>query len=121
MGLLANILKHKGQDCSAGGISHSHDDVCIVNAEGPFDPDDKHPPVLLIRGPGRPDWNNIIAVPAARSECGEWVEKKQRGCRMNGGTVITSCDSRFGELVASLGGHRFAAGVNFHDRFETQV
>lgn len=124
MGINASIYKDKGKSFSICGISASHDAVCIVNAEGPFEPNESHPPVLLIVGPfysgysGRRSWQNIIAVPAELDATGRWVEMKSRGCRMCGGTMISTSDSRFGEAVARLGGHRFAASINLHDRFE---
>lgn len=121
MGLFAQIYKHKGQDCSICGLSSKTDNVVIVNADGPFEPDAEAPAVLLIQGPGHGRERigaNIVAVPAVYVD-GQWVEKtNSAACRMCGGTFVHSCDTRFGEAVQALGGGR--GPVSLHDRFETR-
>lgn len=115
MGLNASIFKSDLGDCSAGGISATHNNVNLVNADGPFDPNDKHPPCMLIRGAGH---GHVICVPA-ENVGGRWVElRKQGASRMCGGTFVSTSDSRFHDLVDRLGGRRGTA-VSFHDRFET--
>jgi hypothetical protein len=116
MGVNANILKHNAESFSSGGISENYNDVCIVNANGPFDPNETHPAVLIVRGPGGN--GHVIAVPAEKNKSGKWVESKGKGSRMFGGTFINASDSRFHDLVESLGGLRGTA-IGFHDRFET--
>ena len=119
MGLIAEIYKSSGSNCSADGISNRFNSVTIVNAEGPFDPAEDRPAVLLILGPGNRVGSgpkHVIAVPAEFVN-GRWVELKGQGSRMNGGTFIATSDSRYHELVERLGGVRGTA-ISFHDRFE---
>ncbi|MCA1571177.1 MAG: SWIM zinc finger domain-containing protein [Chloroflexi bacterium] len=48
MGIRAEIYKSANfADCSNGGVSSFFDTVTIVNIDGPFEPTDDAPPVLL--------------------------------------------------------------------------
>ena len=121
MYLHGQIYKHEGRSYSADGISNRVDNVTIVNIKGPIsEPDDKHPPVMLVRGPGRTDHRgvaHIIAVPAVKNERGQWVEERRSNAnRMMGGSYITG-DSRFGEAVEAMGGVAYVP-IALHDRFE---
>lgn len=118
MGLTAYILKHNGNSSSNGGVSAAHNEVTIVNAEGPATPTRERPPVMIVYGnlPG-----TVKAVPAEEITPGVFVTGSASGRvgPMHGGTFIESSDSRFGELVEKLGGQRFGGPVALHDRFET--
>lgn len=111
MGLPASIYTaHSG-----GG------DVTIVNADGPFDPTEKAPAVLLIVHPTG-DLYGVIAVPAEPDGVGGYRPVKRPGTqRMASGAFVYSGDSRFGRAVRSLTPRPTYAStpVSFHDRFET--
>lgn len=113
MGLIGYIMKHKGTDCSNGGISSRCDEVTIVNASGPFDAQDDRPPVILVARTvmGR----RILTAYPAVIDNDKWVQA--RGWAMMGGTYISCSDSRFGELCRSLGVDFYGA-VALHDRYE---
>lgn len=116
MGLPAQIYKHNGQSYSNGGLSERVDEVTIVNIDGPFEPTDKAPAVLLVRG-NLP--NTAKIVPA--SKLGEtWFQlcpEKLVG-PMSGGTFVSTSDSRLSEAVRKLTGS-YSSIVPLHDRFET--
>lgn len=110
MGILANIYRNHHGDCSNGGISAEFDTVCIVNADGPFEPSADHPAVKLVVGPSGRGGNqtyNIIARPYMK-----------KGVPMFGGSFIYSSDSRFSELVERLSGSPRTGAIPFHDRYE---
>jgi hypothetical protein len=106
MGLRAYIYKHGDYDCTNGGISTKYDEVCIVNVEGPFEPDEKRPAVMLCKGPVE----SLNIVPVALVELGKWT--------MMGGNYVATSDSRFSEACAKLLGHRFYGAVPLHDLVE---
>lgn len=110
MGLHASIFRSNFPDSSNGGISSKHHSVCIVNAEGPFNPGPENPPVMIVKG-NVP--NSVKCVPAHNVN-DEW--KPIPGWWMHGGTYVGTSDSRLGNLV-----ERFApreSFVSFHDRKE---
>ena len=110
MGILASIYEDKEiGNCSAGGISSKASTVCVVNIDGPFEPNEKHPGVEIIAHPAGLDYGPI-AVPVDKPE----------GCvgPMAGGAYIGTSDSRFSAKMKSLGAG-YADIVRLHDRFET--
>lgn len=110
MGIIANVYRANRQDCSNNGLSANYDRVCIVNAEGPFEPSEDCPAVKLVVGPGGRGGNqnyNIVARPYMKP-----------GQPMFGGAFLHSSDSRFGELVERLAGAPRTGAVPFHDRYE---
>jgi hypothetical protein len=111
MGLIADIYKSKYGDCSNGGLSGKVDSVTIINIEGPFEPTEDRPAVLLVTGnlPG-----TVKIVPASMPE-------DKRVGPMMGGTYVDTSDSRLGEAIERLGGPRYGGPVPLHDRFETQA
>lgn len=118
MGLVADIYTSKATsyDCTKGGISSKAKDVCIVNAEGPFEPTDDRPAVILRKGafPGI-----VVAVPAVKVGNNVWREMKKNGSTpMAGGNFISTSDSRFGEAVERITENVFYGAVALHDRFE---
>ena len=50
MGLLVNVYKKSGSDCTNGGVS-SRDikGLCLTNVSGPFDPSDDYPAAELVK------------------------------------------------------------------------
>lgn len=110
MGIMASIYEPKDiGNCSNGGISSRATKVCVVNAEGPFEPSEDMPGVEIIRHPAGPRFGPI-AVPVDRPE--------GRFGPMAGGCIIDSSDVRFTELLEELGGTS-DGGVSLHDRYET--
>ena len=128
MGLRALIYRNKQLgDCSNEGVSSRTDQVTVVNVEGPFEPTEDAPPVLLMEGnvPGA-----IKIVPAARitgpgaavEYHGDWAPlladgDKTIGPMMGGCYVASGGDSRFREAIAKLGSS--ADAMPLHDRYET--
>ena len=107
MGLNTNIFRWSLGDCSNGGISGKYDQVCVINADGPFDPTPDCPAVeLMTRNIG-----GVIYVRAVP------VDIKDE-CHMHGGTFIYTSDSRFGDAVEKLTGRPHDGPVALHDRVE---
>lgn len=112
--LIAYLYKHGyGRDVSNGGISSQFDTVVIVNADGPFEPSEKHAAVKLVRGysPG-----DVIAVPVVETPDGGW--EPERIQPMFGGAYVASSDTRFRLAVEKLAGKTFYGAVPLHDRYE---
>ncbi len=113
MGLLAGIYECKSiGNCSNGGISAEHVRVCVVNAEGPFEPHETSPGVRVIQHPAGRKYG-LIAVPIDLPP-----EAKSVG-PMAGGTHIGTSDSRMSALLRSLGSSDPYGLISLHDRFET--
>jgi len=128
MGLIASIYHSPLGNCSNNGISAKFDKCCIVNAEGPFNPDDKTPAVLIVKGatPG-----HVIIVPAVVEDDNLETWCPAPGWLMMGGDFVHTSDSRFGEAVRRVyleawGNHPGAASehmilrgaIALHDRKE---
>jgi len=106
-GLICSIFEDKRiGNCSNGGISSTNTEVLVIvegKDIGPFEQSDDRPTVKVVR----------------RIICGEeyvHVEPlaKPKGVGwMAGGTVVSSCDSRFGREVNNY-------PVSLHDRCESQ-
>jgi hypothetical protein len=105
MGLNAYIFKSNLGECSNSGVSARYDQVCIVNIEGPFEPDDNHPAVELVA-----DRVEGIARIVPVELVGRWA--------MMGGCYIATSDSRFSQAVEKLIGNKFYGAVPLHDRVE---
>lgn len=110
MGLIANIYKNGGTDCSNGGLSSRYDKVTVVNVDGPFDPADDRPAVMLLPG-------NLPGVAKVVPVVGGNVA--QTHGPMMGGCYVATSDSRFVEAVERITGARFYGAVALHDRYET--
>jgi hypothetical protein len=111
MGLIAQVYRPAGfPDCTNNGWSARFDRVCIVNAEGPFEPSEDCPGVIVQK---HRTMKSIHAVSVADAESGKWT--------MFGGNVLSMSDSRLGELVAELLGKDFQyawGAIKIHDRIE---
>ncbi len=117
MGLRASIYKHRGKTFS--GLLADKDEVTIVNIEGPFEPTDDAPAVLLVEG-NIPDCAKVVVAEYVMGEDGpEYIELEPERAMgpMDGGTFVYSSDSRFASAVEILTQTRSAA-VPLHDRFD---
>ncbi len=93
MGLIVHIYRDTGMDCTLDGISKLFDYLTVVNVEGPFEPEEKRPAVMIVddKPNGKPypklvpaTWNDVK---------GEWV--RSEGWYMAGGNYGATSDSRF--------------------------
>lgn len=103
-GLIAYIYRN-GRDSSNGGISSRVDSVVVLGGPEIFEPGADRPAVKLVRrqfGSGVYIHAEPVDKPA-----GDLVGP------MFGGTYISSCDSRWRDLV----GHSYP--IPLHDRWET--
>jgi hypothetical protein len=91
MGLIAEIYRAEGRDCTLNGWSSQHNTVCVINAEGPFEPSDFRPGVLIVR---HPTLLSLHAISVQHHAAGKWT--------MMGGNFLHTSDSRFGELCRRL-------------------
>ena len=111
MGLTARIYRDVSDtyDCTMNGWSVRYTNVCIVNAEGPFEPDDDHPAVLVRKHPRA---NALHVVSQIDADSGKWT--------MFGGNFLACSDSRFGELCRRLlrDPNAYIGAVQIHDRIE---
>lgn len=120
MGITASIYRAEFYD-GRTELNEMRDveEVTVVNADGPFEPEADAPAVLLRKGHGG---RTVRAVPAVK-ESGVWVEatvaERPIG-PMAGGTYIATSDSRFSELVREITGGDFYGAVALHDRYEDQ-
>jgi hypothetical protein len=105
MGLIVDIYKNNGADCTANGISSKSNELCIINIKAPFNPDKDRPAALLVKG-NLP--NTVRIIPANINEDKTWT--------MFGGNFAYSSDSRFNEAVEKLA--KFRGAVQIHDRIE---
>lgn len=119
MGIIANVYRTghsispdtmQVRDCTLNGWSSlfGYDQVCVVNAEGPFEPSDDYPAVMIV--PHRTVKGAIHAVSVEHHEAKKWT--------MFGGNYLASSDSRFWELCERLGASRYHGAVAIHDRVE---
>jgi hypothetical protein len=104
MGLTVNVYKN-GYDCTLNGISSKCNELCLINVDGPFNPDDDKPAALLVPG-NLP--NTVKIIPANVNQDKTWV--------MDGGNFAYSSDARFNNAVEKIAGYRGA--VSIHDRIE---
>ena len=112
MGLIVSVYRNAvGYDCTNGGISSRFTELCIMNIEGPFDPNEKRFPALLVPNVCK----TVKIVPAHQDAKGNWIENKSP---MFGGNFASTSDSRFHQHIEKMLGHTFYGAVPIHDRFE---
>jgi hypothetical protein len=132
MGLIANVYRQVNRqmadgtavmmDCTNNGWSSRFNQVVIVNADGPFDPDPSMPAVRLVLHPAK-SVMHVFAVLDEHYREGKWT--------MMGGNFLYTSDSRFGECARKLLEQRYAervirvhrddlfvGAVPIHDRIE---
>jgi hypothetical protein len=129
MGLIASIYKTaglnargdtQGRSYSNGGISERVEQVTIVNVEGPFEPNEDRPAVLLVPGNLSGTVKLVVAVMDTPGEYSEDVPLGKVG-PMFGGCYVDTSDARLNEAVVRLGGPSYGGPVPLHDRYETQA
>lgn len=111
MGLLLNVYRNDFGDCTNRGVSSKVSTVCVVNVEGPFEPNEEHPAVVLVDD--RPVGNRPYPklVPLELRDSGKWT--------MFGGNYAGTSDSRFADAVEKLLGSNIRLDVlPIHDRVE---
>jgi hypothetical protein len=109
MGLL--IFVARGSNCTNGGISSRFDKLLAVNVDGPFEPSDDCPAVLL-----ESHYAGILRiVPAEKTPAGRWVRDPR--WTMFGGNYAATSDSRWSDACRKLLGHEFYGAVCIHDRY----
>jgi hypothetical protein len=108
MGMIVYIHRTR-HDGSNGGLSSRHDELTIVNVDGPFEPAEHRPAALLVERNG-----HLSVVPAVADGNGGWVQLRlpDHVGPMHGGTIVDTSDSRWHRAT---GGHP----VSLHDRYET--
>ena len=108
MGIKVSVYRDNGPDCSNNGPSVFFNHFTVVNIDGPSEPDNTAPAVLLIdkRETGKP---NPKLVPADDYGNGAWL--------MFGGNYAGTCDSRFADAMEKLTGVRMGI-CKVHDRIE---
>ncbi|SDG59812.1 hypothetical protein SAMN05216338_1001858 [Bradyrhizobium sp. Rc2d] len=104
MGLIAHIYDRPLGNCSNGGVSAKHRQVCVVNVDGPFEPTQDGPAVRLIKR----STGNLVCEPLGLEN--RWT--------MFGGAYVYTSDSRFTEAVEKLSGYNHAFPVALHNRVE---
>jgi hypothetical protein len=106
MGLILNVFRSvDGYDCSNNGISSNHKELCVSNVDGPFEPNEECPEVILEVGP----FNSVRLVPASLKGSGLAF--------MFGGNYAGTSDSRFADAVEKLCGYSHNM-IKIHDRVE---
>ena len=117
MGIRVDVLRsHHDQDswlgdvdCTNGGITNHKNGVhelTIINADGPFEPDEKAPAAVIMLT----QFGNAKILPAADAKDENWM--------MFGGNYAATSDSRFGDAIEKLTGQDFYGAVPIHDRKE---
>ena len=107
MGLIVSVYTNKSRDmdCTNNGVTNRFTRLCVDNVEGPFDPSDDCPAVVLTKG--YMDGTAML------------VPLETRGKHsMFGGNYASTSDSRFGRAVEKITGNRFYGAVAVHDRVE---
>ena len=118
MGMIASIYR-SDYDCHLNAF-HGSKQVCVVNVEGPFEPNDRKPAAMLI--PHNCFGDEIgkrmaIIVPCKKNDKDEW-EPIPSWERMFGGSFCDTSDSRFSQAVRGMLGVNFYGAVPIHDRIE---
>lgn len=119
MGLHINVFRSDLGDCTNGGVSSTHNTLCVVNVSGPFEPSGDRPPVMLeSHMPGIlrivPAYLHYFKDSVGKSP--EWRKVPMHS--MAGGNFGHTSDSRFAVACHDLIGHHFYGAVAIHDRYE---
>lgn len=110
MGISVNVFRLTGRDCTNNGISSKTDRFCVVNVEGPVEPDTEAYAVILDHnGYGGP-----VLYPAV--QVGDKWDKAP-GHFMFGGNFGYTSDDRFSKAVENISPNFFGA-VKIFDRQE---
>ncbi len=108
MGLLINVYRNQTMgDCTNKGVSSEFDTFCVSNVEGPFEPSDECPELLLREGP----YKTVRLIPA--------YLYNSHIHYMFGGNYGATSDSRFGQAIDKITGNRMSGDiVKIFDRVE---
>jgi hypothetical protein len=115
MGLTVSVYRDAdGTDCTNNGISSRFIRLTVVNVEGPEEPSEKAPAVILDS-----HVNGIVRiVPAVFDPKLKVYVKDRSRAWMSGGNYAATCDSRFSRKIEALTKTRFYGAVAIHDRHE---
>ena len=111
MGMIVHVYKNPLGDCTSDGVSKNVSEMCVVNCEGPFQPNENCPAVMLdshMKG-------ILRLVPAIETDEGWFKPDKWF---MDGGNLAATSDSRFTKACERLSGVPFYGAVCIHDRDE---
>lgn len=125
-GLTLHVYRSAGPDCTAGGISATHDQLTLIGLEdvgGTFHPmpgnahifeatPERPAVVIKVRYIGSP----ILSVVPAKEDAIQGHVADPR--TMAGGNYAACCDSRVGEFVRRHTGLDFYGAYAIHDRME---
>lgn len=116
MGLNIEVYRNAGRggDCTMNGISSRFTSLCVVNVDGPFEPNEGRPAVIL-------DVREISTQKILRLVPAEKVGDSYQPVKswiMMGGNYGATSDSRFSDKCEELTGHMFYGAVAIHDRIE---
>ena len=101
-------------DCTNNGISNRYTRLCIVNVDGPFEPDNEMAAAMLVSNA----YNSVKVVPARKDAKGNWKSMAETCHHMFGGNYCATSDSRWNTAIEKILGHRFYGAVPIHDRVE---
>ena len=107
MGMIVSVYTSKDSDydCTNNGVTNRFDRLCVINVEGPFEPDENTPAVYLDKGAV----DGVVKLVPLETGT-RWT--------MFGGNYATTSDSRFSAAVELLLGQKFYGAVAVHDRME---
>lgn len=106
--LPVNIYKHKGDDCSNGGISSRYNEILLLCEDGFINVDMDNPPENLCKVVKRKLWDKVyVHIEPVRESA------KDRTHYMYGGCIVSTSDSRFEKATG------VDYPINLHDRTET--
>jgi hypothetical protein len=108
MGLIVDVLRSAGQDCTNNGLSRHFNSLLVTNVDGPFDGHDR-PRVHLVAG-SLPGTVKLIPETDALSDNPRWT--------MFGGNYAATSDSRWCRAVDRIAGSPQSGAVPIHDRIE---
>jgi hypothetical protein len=109
MGIRASIYRDDFQPTHLN-VFGSVNNLTIVNAEGPFQPDEEAPAALITYG-----YRDTVRIVPAILKDGEWTEMPATAgpSGMFGGAYVATSDSRFSEATGMYG------AVALHDWYES--
>lgn len=106
MGLNVYVFRDDLGDCTNGGVSSKAAKLCVTNVEGPSEPTEDAPAVVLRKGP----LNTVHLVPEVEGDDRPWFTF--------GGNFGYTSDSRFQRAVEALAGGVSHVAIAIHDRVE---
>lgn len=106
-GLVVQIYRTAGPDCTNGGVSVKHDEALVIGEGIPeiFDAHDR-PVLRLVNGLGKAKTARLVPVAVEH----KWT--------MFGGNFAFSSDGRFRHAVDAICGAAMNGAVPIHDRVE---